>query len=112
MLHIDRSLFVSRQLFLSIYPLKLLHNNSRMRSLSVTRHVLQVTFSPYRCNVREVQDPAQLYSDLMELIVRLANNGVIHSDFNEFNIMVNDEGKPTLIDFPQMVSTKHANAKM
>ena len=59
-----------------------------------------------------MSDTAQLYSDLMDLIVRLANHGVIHCDFNEFNIMVNDEGKPTLIDFPQMVSTKHQNAKM
>ena len=48
----------------------------------------------------------------MELIVKLGNNGVIHSDFNEFNVMVNDDGKPVLIDFPQMVSTEHENAKM
>lgn len=52
-----------------------------------------------------------LYNDLMDLIVRLGNSGVIHGDFNEFNIMVTEKAKPILIDFPQMVSTSHQNAK-
>lgn len=63
------------------------------------------------CNIREVGDPSQVYNDLMELMVRLANAGLIHSDFNEFNIMLNDDDKVTLIDFPQMVSTSHLNAE-
>lgn len=53
-----------------------------------------------------------LYDDLMNLIVRLGNCGVIHGDFNEFNIMITDDQKPILIDFPQMVSTSHPNAQM
>ncbi|XP_065567908.1 uncharacterized protein LOC136031887 isoform X2 [Artemia franciscana] len=64
------------------------------------------------CQVRELDDPAALYDALMDLIVQLANSGVIHSDFNEFNLMVTDEGKPILIDFPQMVSVSHSNAEM
>lgn len=48
----------------------------------------------------------------MNLIMRLGNSGVIHGDFNEFNIMITEDQKPVLIDFPQMVSTSHANAKM
>uniref|UniRef100_U5EZM4 Serine/threonine-protein kinase RIO2 n=1 Tax=Corethrella appendiculata TaxID=1370023 RepID=U5EZM4_9DIPT len=63
-------------------------------------------------NVSEIENVEQLYDDLMNLIVRLGNCGVIHGDFNEFNIMITDEGKPILIDFPQMVSTSHPNAKM
>lgn len=59
-----------------------------------------------------VENPDQLYDDLMNLIVRLGNAGVIHGDFNEFNIMVTDDAKPILIDFPQMLSTSHPNAKM
>lgn len=53
-----------------------------------------------------------LYDDLMNLIVKFANHGVIHGDFNEFNIMITDKGKPIIIDFPQMVSTSHQNAEM
>lgn len=62
--------------------------------------------------VNEVENIEQLYDDLMNLIVRLGNCGVIHGDFNEFNIMVTDDQKPILIDFPQMVSTSHPNAQM
>lgn len=53
-----------------------------------------------------------LYDELMNLIVQMGNLGVIHGDFNEFNIMVSSEGKPIVIDFPQMVSTNHVNAQM
>ncbi|KAL7750361.1 Serine/threonine-protein kinase rio2 [Sorochytrium milnesiophthora] len=63
------------------------------------------------CNVSEVADPGKLYSDLMNLILRLASYGLIHGDFNEFNILVTDAQEPILIDFPQMVSTSHHNAK-
>ncbi|CAG0921541.1 unnamed protein product [Notodromas monacha] len=64
------------------------------------------------CNVTEVMDVPKLYDELMNLLVDLAANGVIHSDFNEFNIMVLDDGKPVLIDFPQMVSTSHKDASL
>lgn len=62
--------------------------------------------------ISEVENVEQLYDDLMNLIVRMGNCGVIHGDFNEFNIMVTDDQKPILIDFPQMVSTSHPNAQM
>lgn len=63
------------------------------------------------CQVREVADAAGLYSEIMELIVKLANHGLIHGDFNEFNLMVDDNDHVTMIDFPQMVSTSHPNAE-
>ena len=63
-------------------------------------------------NVVEVEDPANLFDQLMDLILRFAAVGVIHGDFNEFNIMVADDGSPVIIDFPQMVSTGHPDAKM
>ncbi len=49
----------------------------------------------------------------MELISRLAGKGLIHCDFNEFNLLISADGNDevTLIDFPQMVSVSHANAK-
>lgn len=69
-------------------------------------------FIDFSTQVHEVEDVETLYNDLMDLIVRLGNAGVIHGDFNEFNIMVTDDAKPILIDFPQMVSTSHPNARM
>ncbi|KAI8807513.1 RIO1 family-domain-containing protein [Cladochytrium replicatum] len=70
--------------------------------------------SNHHCIVMElVKNMGKLYSDLMDIIVRLAGSGLIHGDFNEFNLMVQDEtANPTLIDFPQMVSTSHRNAAM
>ncbi|XP_041119129.1 serine/threonine-protein kinase RIO2-like [Polyodon spathula] len=65
----------------------------------------------FSCQVHQVEDPGALYSELMDLIVKLANHGLIHGDFNEFNVMVDDEDHATIIDFPQMVSTSHLNAE-
>lgn len=83
--------------------------------------------------ISKVADPAKLYSELMNMILELARFGLIHGDFNEFNILIKEEqnpdakGKapateeeedenlilvPVLIDFPQMVSIDHVNAEM
>ncbi|KZT61037.1 RIO1-domain-containing protein [Calocera cornea HHB12733] len=62
--------------------------------------------------IAEHPNPGQLYSTLMSLIVRLARAGLIHGDFNEFNILIREpDGEPVLIDFPQMVSVGHENAE-
>ena len=39
-----------------------------------------------------------------------AEHGLVHGDFNEFNLMANEEEEITVIDFPQMTSTTHPNA--
>ena len=52
-----------------------------------------------------------MYSECMDLIVKLANHGVIHGDFNEFNLMLDNDDHVTMYDFPQMISTSHANAE-
>lgn len=52
-----------------------------------------------------------MYKDCMDLIVKLANHGLIHGDFNEFNLLLSDDEEITMIDFPQMVSTDHINAE-
>ncbi|KFV98994.1 PREDICTED: serine/threonine-protein kinase RIO2-like, partial [Eurypyga helias] len=63
------------------------------------------------CQVRQMEDPAAVYSELMDLIVKLANHGLIHGDFNEFNLILDNDDHVTMIDFPQMISTSHANAE-
>uniref|UniRef100_A0A803VTY3 non-specific serine/threonine protein kinase n=1 Tax=Ficedula albicollis TaxID=59894 RepID=A0A803VTY3_FICAL len=63
------------------------------------------------CQVHQIEDPAAVYSELMDLIVKLANHGLIHGDFNEFNLILDNNDHATLIDFPQMMSTSHANAE-
>lgn len=68
-------------------------------------------FSIFRRQIDEVADPGKLYNELMSLIVKLAQYGLIHGDFNEFNILIKSNGDPILIDFPQMVSIDHINAE-
>eukprot|EP00019_Armaparvus_languidus_P000182 CAMPEP_0168604008 /NCGR_PEP_ID=MMETSP0420-20121227/15056_1 /TAXON_ID=498008 /ORGANISM="Pessonella sp." /LENGTH=314 /DNA_ID=CAMNT_0008643073 /DNA_START=18 /DNA_END=960 /DNA_ORIENTATION=+ len=49
--------------------------------------------------------------ECMELIVRLAAHGLIHCDFNEFNLLIDADENVIVIDFPQVVSIDHENAK-
>ncbi|KAL4968786.1 protein kinase RIO2 [Aspergillus stella-maris] len=102
--------------------------------ISQNRHTIVMSLIdafPLR-QISKVGDPAALYSELMEIIMQLARVGLIHGDFNEFNILIKEEedpeakGKckegededenikltPIIIDFPQMVSIDHANAEM
>ncbi|KAL2623439.1 hypothetical protein R1flu_003644 [Riccia fluitans] len=62
--------------------------------------------------VKELNNPQLAFETIMNLIVRLAEHGLIHCDFNEFNIMIDDSENITMIDFPQMVSVSHKNAQM
>ena len=63
-----------------------------------------------------LKQPLTVLEKLLKLIVRLAQAGIIHGDFNEFNPMIDvgeserKHGQITLIDFPQIVTTEHANA--
>ncbi|KAK1923118.1 putative Rio2p serine kinase [Papiliotrema laurentii] len=62
--------------------------------------------------VGQVESPSELYATLMALLLRLAHCGLVHGDYNEFNILIHKKtGEPTIIDFPQMVSTRHVNAE-
>lgn len=86
-----------------------------------SRHTVVMEFIdayPMR-QIDSVPDPGKLYAELMAMIVSLAQRGLIHGDFNEFNILIKEsppeEEKvtltPILIDFPQTMSTSHMNAE-
>lgn len=62
--------------------------------------------------INHIENPGKIYSKLMNLILKFAENGLIHGDFNEFNIIIEAETEsPIVIDFPQMVSIDHPNAE-
>ncbi|XP_017795801.1 PREDICTED: serine/threonine-protein kinase RIO2 [Habropoda laboriosa] len=83
------------------------------KPIDLNRHcvVMELVEGGPLCGVYEVDDVESLYDELMNLIVKLGNHGVIHGDFNEFNIMITNSRKAVLIDFPQMISTEHAEGK-
>ncbi|KAH8912226.1 hypothetical protein BR93DRAFT_933273 [Coniochaeta sp. PMI_546] len=108
--------------------------------IAQSRHTLLMTLidaHPMR-QISAVPDPAGLYAELIDLILRFAKHGLIHGDFNEFNILIKEEKEvrhdqtatlqpgsqvtesteeslkltPIVIDFPQMISMEHQNAEM
>ncbi|KAI1825277.1 Rio2, N-terminal-domain-containing protein [Xylaria intraflava] len=61
--------------------------------LSQSRHTILMSLVdafPLR-QIAHVPDPALLYAELIALILRLAKHGLIHGDFNEFNILIKEE---------------------
>jgi RIO kinase 2 len=96
--------------------------------LAQSRHTIVMSLIdafPMR-QISSIPDPALLYAELIAMILRLAQYGLIHGDFNEFNILIKEQNNaqsagteqeesltltPILIDFPQMVSVDHANAE-
>lgn len=96
--------------------MKVLHENGFPVPTPVdgNRHVILMNLvDGFPLNqVRVLENPAPIYTEMMNLIERFAQHGLIHGDFNEFNVLVNEAGKLTVIDFPQMVSINHPNARM
>eukprot|EP01097_Dermamoeba_algensis_P002245 TRINITY_DN1896_c0_g1_i2.p1 TRINITY_DN1896_c0_g1~~TRINITY_DN1896_c0_g1_i2.p1 ORF type:complete len:507 (-),score=129.87 TRINITY_DN1896_c0_g1_i2:193-1713(-) len=78
------------------------------------RHCIVMSRAPGypMCQISKLRHPGRVYNQLMNLLIRFARYGLIHGDFNEFNIMISEEEEVMIIDFPQMVSTSHLNAEM
>ncbi|CUA73899.1 RIO kinase 2 [Rhizoctonia solani] len=96
--------------------MKVLHENGFPvpKPIDYARHcILMELIDAYPLRqIASHPNPGSLYSSLMDGIVRFAKAGLIHGDYNEFNILIRREtGEPVVIDFPQMVSTRHANAE-
>eukprot|EP01080_Neovahlkampfia_damariscottae_P005370 gene5370-9177_t len=62
--------------------------------------------------IKQMGHPEKVFKQCIDLIIKFAEYGLIHGDFNEFNLLCNDEEEVFVIDFPQMVSTSHINADM
>lgn len=63
-----------------------------------------------RNKVKKIQNADVGYNTLIDLIEKFAMFGFVHSDFNEFNLMIDNMQRIWVIDFPQMISTSHKNA--
>lgn len=70
----------------------------------------QYTLESFEPEVRDARI-AKLYKNLMDLILRFANETrVVHGDFNEFNILIHETGddiEPVIIDLPQVIGVDH-----
>ena len=78
------------------------------------RHVVLMEYIQAKpmLRIRELKHPLAVLEKLMRIMVRMVAAGIIHGDFNEFNLMIDEKEKITVIDFPQIVSIEHVNAQM
>jgi len=84
------------------------------RPIEYNRHAVLMELIPGTIlnNIKDLAHPGKVYRQLMDIITKFAQHGLIHCDFNEFNIMVKEDESIVVIDFPQMVSIDHINAEM
>lgn len=79
-----------------------------------SRHVIAMSRVPGfpMCQIKsgQMEHAEKIFLACTQILKRLAQHGLIHCDFNEFNLMVDENEIVTLIDFPQMVSVNHPNA--
>ena len=85
------------------------------RPYGYNRHAIIMEYiQSYPMNrVEEIKDKETVYHKMMDFISKLGENGLIHGDFNEFNILlnVNKPDEIVVIDFPQMISIHHSEAE-
>lgn len=62
---------------------------------SVNRHavVMSLVIGKNLSQVRTLEDPATLFQDLMGIMLRLGSCGLVHCDFNEFNLLISEPKK-------------------
>lgn len=82
------------------------------KPMDQNRHALVMELVPGALlnNIVKLGDAAKVYRRCLDLMIRLACAGLIHGDFNEFNLIITEEQRVVVIDFPQMVSINHPNA--
>lgn len=62
--------------------------------------------------IKEIPNPKVVYETLMEMLCKFVEIGIIHGDYNEFNLLLDQKGKVFVIDFPQIISVSHPNAEL
>ncbi|GAB65326.1 ROI kinase-like protein, partial [Plasmodium cynomolgi strain B] len=79
----------------------------------LNRHMILMSYvNGYPLSHVKISNPFKIIDILINTIIKFAKANIIHGDFNEFNILIDDDERITVIDFPQIVSLQHPNAKL
>lgn len=79
--------------------------------LGINRHAVAMKMvewengipSPQIVSIR-LENPRETYEIVLEDYIKMVNDGgIVHGDFNEYNILINPDGELFYIDFPQAV---------
>mmetsp|Transcript_24811 Transcript_24811/g.36594 ORF Transcript_24811/g.36594 Transcript_24811/m.36594 type:complete len:473 (+) Transcript_24811:88-1506(+) len=78
------------------------------------RHVVVMSrvsgFPMAQIKTGNMEGAEEVFGRCLQILRRLAEHGLVHCDFNEFNLMIDNSGQITMIDFPQMIPSTHPNA--
>ncbi len=73
--------------------------------------VMQFIEGSQLSDIISLEEPEEFLTDILDNMRIVYKNGVIHTDLSEYNIMIDPDGKDWIIDWPQYISTTHANAE-
>ncbi len=78
--------------------------------IGINRNVIAMSYiAGLNLNQVTVDEPQEIFDEVVENLAKAYSLGYIHSDLSEFNIMV-DEERVWLIDWPQWIEPSHPNA--
>jgi RIO kinase 2 len=60
--------------------------------------------------LNELPSPRKVLNIILESVKKAYKVGIIHTDLSEFNVLVNDDYKIMIIDWPQYIGIEHPNA--
>ena len=84
------------------------------KAVDQNRHcvLMELVQGPVMYKVPTLSDPRALLERCLDVLCELARCGLVHCDYNEFNLIVDRSTAcdVTVIDFPQMVAVTHPNA--
>ena len=62
--------------------------------------------------VPDLENPMEVKNKIIREVLKAYENGIIHGDLSEYNILVNYEGNIVIFDWPQWISSSHPSALM
>ncbi|VWU51300.1 serine/threonine protein kinase RIO2 [Hepatocystis sp. ex Piliocolobus tephrosceles] len=95
--------------------LKVLYENKFPvpKPYDLNRHMILMSYiNAYPLSHVKLRNPLKTVNFLFNTIMKFAEASIIHGDFNEFNILIDEDDNITVIDFPQIVSLEHTNAEI
>ena len=77
------------------------------------RHCLVMQFikGSQLSDIISLEGPEEFLMDILDNMRIVHKNGVIHTDLSEYNILIDEDGKDWIIDWPQYISVAHENAE-
>jgi len=83
------------------------------RPIHQNRHVIIMEYikGVQLSDIISLEEPEEFLMGILDNMRIVYKAGVIHTDLSEYNIMIDEDGKDWIIDWPQYILTDHHNAE-